>query len=117
MDDKRILTKARISSVDDGFLSDETVYVQMNSGLSIGLTCIHPRSDNKIRKIGEALRYGCGNSSESTGLQLKNCTYFQKASQESLLSKCLHLICYQETPFALLIKMRKFMLSAIFSEF
>jgi regulator of protease activity HflC (stomatin/prohibitin superfamily) len=73
---KRILTKAMVDSVDDGF-NDNSVTVSMNDGFGIDLECNHSRRDRSFRTVGRGRSvwiigtlYG-----ESTGLKMQNCSY------------------------------------------
>jgi len=92
---KRILTKATVDYVDDGF-SDDSVTVSMNDGFGIDLECNHRRRDKSFRSVGRGRKvwvigtlYG-----ESTGLKMYGCKYSQtkpfpagyKKKRESILS-------------------------------
>ena len=52
---KRILTKATVTSVDDG-LDNRTVSVQLNDGIGVDLVCRHSRSEQEFREIGRGMR-------------------------------------------------------------
>ena len=74
---KRILTRAIVDSVDDGFNND-TVIVSMNDGIGVDLECHHSRYEQSFRSIGRGRRVWIIGTlvGESSGLKMSNCSYY-----------------------------------------